>query len=193
MLDVAPVNLIYRHDASASPRLVRVATPSSHSVSRCCSLFSYTPPAPLLGYKYPEGNAHPCETICHSTSSAGVRPVYLLPIDKFTQLLPSMRSLFLSFSSSFANNILSSAIDITIDLFQNIFCVQHVSNLKRNLLHVQGLSYFLYGYSEIRRRLRFRDQPLAARYIRRLAAKRVQRVSEMTQNCEGGHLTVERG
>jgi len=80
-LDVAPVNLIYRHDASASPRLVRVATPSSRSVSCCCSLLSYTPPAPVVGYKYPEGNAHPCETICHSTSSAGA--LYLLSLDKF--------------------------------------------------------------------------------------------------------------
>lgn len=43
-LDVAPVNLIYRHDASprlASSRLARVATPSSRSVSPPLSLSPY--------------------------------------------------------------------------------------------------------------------------------------------------------
>lgn len=62
---------------------------------------------------------------------------------------------------------------------------------------VQTLSY---GCDEIHRRLpSYRDQPFVsadyhgpARYFRRLAAKRVQRISEMTQNREGGHLTVER-
>jgi len=45
----------------------------------------------------------------------------------------------------------------------------------------------------LRLTLRERDRHGPARYFKRLTAKRVQRILEMTQNREGGHLTVERG